>query len=230
MRPSRLFAIALLLFASVADVSLAARGQSESKSPAATKQSVVMDIRVVEVDADGAAQLQRSGYDKKWLDDLFASGKASLIAEIQLQGAYNRTVTAHLGRRVPIQVGSFPVATRADARNPGEPAPVGFGIPQIQYQDTGISISAALGSPVNGKISIGLDLKLNDVSSPTATLTPVLISRSISSTVSVGDNEMVPVLSVIEPSRVEQGEPRAGRTPPRQPFRFMVLLTAHSVD
>jgi len=230
MRPSRLFAIVLLLFVSVADVSVAASGQSESKSPAATKQSVVMDIRVVEVDADGAAQLQRSGYDKKWLDDLFASGKASLIAELQLQGAYNRTVTAHLGRRVPIQVGSVPVATRADARNPGEPAPVGFGIPQIQYQDTGISISAALGSPVNGKISIGLDLKLNDVSSPTATLTPVLISRSISSTVSVGDNEMVPVLSVIEPNRVEQGEPRAGRTPPRQPFRFMVLLTAHSVD
>jgi hypothetical protein len=189
-----------------------------------------MDIRVVEADADGAAELQRSGYDKKWLDDLFASGKASMIAELELQGAYNRTVTAHLGRRVPIQVGSLPVATRADARNPAEPAPFGFGIPQIQYQDTGISISAAIGSPVNGKISISLDLKLNDVSSLTATLTPVLISKSISSTVSVGEGEMVPVLSVIEPSRVEQGESRAGRTPARPPLRFMVLLTAHSVD
>jgi len=229
MRSSRLFAIALLSVASMGAVSVAARGQSESKSTAATKQTLVMDIRVVEVDPDGAAELQRSGYDQKVLDDLFASGKARLIAGLDLQGVYNRTVTAHLGRRVPIQVGSFPVATRADARNPAEPASFGFGIPQIQYQDTGISVSAAIGSPVNRKISIGLDLKLNDVSSPTATLTPVLISKSISSTISAGEGEMVPVLSVIEPGGME-GEPRAGRTPARPPLRFMVLLTAHSVD
>src|SRR5215471_2294948 len=222
---SRFVAIALLLLAPVA-----ARGQSESKSQAAAKQAAVIDIRVVEADTDAAAELQRSGGDKKRLDDLFASGKATMIADLELQGAFNRTITAHMGRRVPIQVGSFPVAARADARNPGEPAPLGFGIPQIQYQDTGISISAALGTPVNGKISIGLDLKLNDVGSPSATLTPVLISKGINSMVTVGEGEMIPVWSITEGSGAEPAEPRTGRTPGRRPLRFMVLLTVHYVD
>jgi hypothetical protein len=229
MKSSRLFAIALLLFVLVAPVSVAARGQSESKPAAATKQTVVMDIRVVEADADGAAELQRSGSDKKRLDDLIASGKASLIAELELQGAYNRTVSAHVGRRVPIQVGSQPIATRADARG-GEPAAFGFGIPQIQYEDTGLRVSAAVGTPVNGKILIGLDLALNEVSSRSATLTPVLMRKSIDSMVTVREGEMVPILSIMERSGVELAEPRPGSTPARPPLRFMVLLTAHSVE
>jgi hypothetical protein len=223
MKSSILISVALLVIAPVA-----ARGQSESKPQPAWKQAVVMDIRVVEADADGAAELQRIGGDRKRLDDLFASGKASLISELELQGAYNRTVSAHLGRRVPIQVGSQPIA-RTDSRS-GEPVNFGFGIPQIQYEDTGISVRAAVGSPVNGKISIGLDLKLNEVSSPTATLTPVLISKSIDSTVTVREGETVPVLSVMERSGVEMAEPRPGRTTARPPVRFIVFLTVHSVD
>jgi hypothetical protein len=221
---SRFVVIALFLV-----IPGAARAQSESKSPATSKETVMLDISVIEADADGAAELQRGRSDKKRLDDLVASGKGSLIAELELQGAYNRTVTAQIGRRVPIQTASLPVTTRADART-GDTAMFSFGPPQIQYEDTGINVRAAVGSLVNGKISIGLDLRLNDVSAPSATLTPVFISKNVSGMVTVGEGELVPVLSITERSATEAAEPRPGRTAGRPPVRFMVLLMVRHVD
>jgi hypothetical protein len=229
MNCTRFVVAALLLI-----VPSAARGQSGTKSQAASKETVVLDISVIEADADATAELRRGGSDRKRLDDLFATGKASLIADLELQGSYNRTVTAQIGRRVPIQTASLPSATlpsaaRADARS-GEPAAFGFGIPQIQYEDTGIKVRAAIGSLVNGKISVGLELRLNDVGSQSSTLTPVFISKDVSGTVTVGEGELVPVLSITERSGAEPTEPRAARTAGRPPLRFMVLLMVRPVD
>ena len=224
MNHTRFIMAAMLLI-----VPAAARGQSGTKPPAASKETVVLDISVIEADADGAAELQRGGSNRKRLEDLFASGKASLIADLELQGAYNRTVTAQVGRRVPIQTASLPSITRADARS-GEPAAFGFGIPQIQYEDTGIKVRAAVGALVNGKISVGLELRLSDVGSQSATLTPVFISKDVSGMVTVGEGELVPVLSITERSGMEPAEPRPARTTGRPPLRFMVLLMVRPVD
>src|SRR5262249_5451147 len=222
MRHAALVPTALLLLTPAV-----AFGQSESTAQAPSKQGVRIDVRIVEADGSAAAQLERSARDSKQLEDLVANGKASLIAQIELQSVYNRPVTAHLGRRVPIQIGTFPTATRAEARAPGEPAAVAFGIPQIQYENSGIRLTATPGAPANGKISIALELTLSDFNASISTLTPVFVTKSINSTITIGEGETVPILNALE--RGVASDTQSGRAP-QVPVRFLVLLTVHSVD
>jgi Flp pilus assembly secretin CpaC len=224
---------AVLLF-----VPIVAFAQSEAKSPAQTKQTIVLNISMVEADGSAAVELERSGRDKKQVDSLIANGRASLIAEVELEAASSRTITTHIGQRVPIQTASVPVAVRPEGRNPSDrdqrdqtaTAAFGFGVPQIQYQNTGISVTATPNLMASGKISVALSFALSDFNASLSTLTPVFINRDINSTIVIGDGETIPILSALERGRLAPSDRQPDRTTPQGAVRFMILLTVRLVD
>jgi hypothetical protein len=211
-----------------------ALAQSDDKRLAQAKQTIVMDIRIIEADAGAANGLEKRTPDQKQFDDLIAEGKAKLIAEVELMAANNRSVTAHIGQRVPVQTASIPVA---GPRNPLDRdqkdqtlAAFGFGVPQIQYQNTGISVTAAPTRMGDGKISVALSLTLSDFNTSIGSLTPIFVSRDIHTEIIVGDGETAAILNALQRDRLAPAGQQPARTSGNAGSRFLILLGAHSVD
>jgi hypothetical protein len=211
-------------------------GAQSGGSQAQINRNIVINIRMVEADSSSEAELDKGARDKKQVDNMIANGKARLVAEVELEGANNRPVTTHIGQRVPIQTGPVPVAARPEARSPSDneqrgqttTAAFGFGVPQIQYQNTGVSVHATPILQGNGKIWLALNLTLSDFNASLSTLTPIFISQDFNSTMIIGEGETVPILNALHSDGAGPAQ-QPGR-PSKRSSRFMILLHVHSVD
>src|SRR5215211_2162124 len=138
---------------------LAASATAQEPKPATqpAEQTIVLDISMIEVNLNRMEELEKIAKDKTRLDTLIAEGKARPVASLQMRTRSREQATARIGQRVPIQTSTLPVFNaptdrqrRIGSQNTGSdsndmlvsnagvyPA---AGIPQIQYENTGLNI------------------------------------------------------------------------------------------
>jgi len=224
-----------ILSAFLAALPMTAQAQSDGKLQTQTPRTIVIDVRMVEASGVAAAELEKSSRDRKRVDRLIADGTTMLIAEVELEAADSHTVTTHIGQRVPIQTASLPMAGRPDLRSAPDKeqrdqtaSTFAFALPQIQYQNTGISVSATPTAIADGKISLAFNLTLSDFNASQSTLTPIFINRDINTAIIIGDGETAPILNTVQRDGLAPAA-QLGHTA-REATRFMILLTVHSLN
>jgi Flp pilus assembly secretin CpaC len=227
-----------ILFGLLLTLPMAARAQSDDKRQAQARQTIVMDIRMTEADAAATEALDKRARDQRQFDNLISEGKARVVAEVELMTTAGHRASAHIGQSVPIQTAAVPVAVRQEPRSPSDrdqrdqtaTAALRFGVPQIQYQNTGISVSATPTRIAGGKISVALSLTLSDFNTSVGLLTPVFVNRDINSTVTIGDGETATLMNALQRDRLAVAGQQPARASLNGGTRFLILLGVHSVD
>lgn len=189
------------------------------------ERTIIIDISVVEVNIARPEEFDRMTRDR--LNALISEGKAHPITSVQTRARSGETASARVGQRVPIQTGTLPAVRETSTGTQGGAF---MGSPQIQYENTGLSVNATprLLSAAD-QIEVNLKLEMTGVDVSTGNLTPSFFQRSFSDIVRVRAGEPAVLLGVIQQSALlPQNSPAA--TPGQVRGNFVVMLTARVVD
>jgi len=142
---------------------------AQDRTPAASEQSVVLDVRIIDLEVMTTDEMEKLSRDKTKLEQMIAQGKAKVVAGTQLQAMVNQSNSVRVGQRVPVQ--SQSLATGA-----------GASVPQVQYENTGLSLTFTPRLLANDSIEIKFNLDITAVDRDTGSLTPTFVNRQINGT------------------------------------------------
>jgi type II secretory pathway component GspD/PulD (secretin) len=116
---------------------------------------------------------------------LLNSSDVRLLDQMQLRVLDQEEATIRSGERYPIMTSSFSSLVGNSSSNPT--------IPQIQYQDLGLTLKVKPHFQAESAVSLNLDLKLNSLAGSTINNIPVLNNRQYAAVVSLvlGDSALV---------------------------------------
>ncbi len=203
------YLIAIILSWLAASASYA---QDPALSDQAIWRTIVIDISVIDFNHDAIEDVERGLKDRARLNKLIAEKKARSVMEIQVRARSKESSSARVGQRVPIQSSTSPQ-----------------GMPQIQYENTGLNVDV---SPVllsGDQIEIKLRIELSGAMRGAGSLSPVFFQRTFSDNVLVKQGETSVLLSVIQHELLWPSSPAAPNVEGSQ-GNFAVLLTARIAD
>lgn len=246
-RLMKYYSIALALVCLLAAQASAQEAKLTTRS---VERTIVLDINMVEVNLNRTGDLEKLAKDKARLDSLIAEGKARPVASLQMRTRSGEAATARIGQRVPIQTGTLPFYSapadrqrRIGGQQTGvDPNDVvvagsggaftGAGIPQIQYENTGLNIDASPSIVANDQIEVKLKIEMTGLDKTTGNFTPTFIQRTVSDIVRVGQGETVLLMGLIQHEALWPAQAQSSRPQPADQSRgsFIVLLTARLLD
>ena len=159
------------------------------------------------------------------------SSDTRALDAIQIRAGDRQAATFRAGTRYPITTSTFSTSAAASSTSlagitvNGVSASsllsqylgssAGVTVPQIQYEDLGITLKATPVIQKSGDISMHLDLKIESLAGTALNNIPILASRQIVSDITIGDGETALMLSSL--SRTESlavsGTPGIGELP-----------------
>ncbi|MCI0490425.1 MAG: type II and III secretion system protein [Blastocatellia bacterium] len=183
-----------------------------------SRNSIVLDIHIIDVSADRMEGLESAVKDRASLDRLVAEGRARPVVSAQIRARSGEQATARVGQRVPIQTASVPVAT-------------GVSAPQFQYENTGLSVDAHSEVIEGDQIAVRIKLELTALDTSTGSLTPAFIQRTVTDNVQLRSGETIILLGVVQHESLWPGSTQSGGAGASSPRgNFVVLLTARLVN
>ncbi|HJQ68718.1 MAG TPA: hypothetical protein VKA70_07090 [Blastocatellia bacterium] len=195
-------------------------------------RTVVLDISIIEITAARAEDIEAMVKDKQRLNSLINEGKAKAVASLQMRARSGESASARVGHRVPVQTATLPGLTRArsDSNEPGTSG-VGVAVPQIQYENIGLSATATPRIVAGEMVEVRLHIEQSAIERSTGTFTPTFIQRTLQDISRVRAGEPVLLFGVVQ----HQPPPSS---PSSQPARqaepsvssFGVVLTARIID
>jgi hypothetical protein len=229
---------------------LAATASAQEAKPLTrtSERTIVLDISMVEVNLSRTEDLERIAKDKAKLDSLIAEGKARPVASLQMRTRSGEVSTARIGQRVPIQTGTLPTyvaPTDRQRRTGGQQSGAdsndvvvastgafGGGVPQIQYENTGLNIDASPTIVAGDQIDVRVKIEMTGLDKSTGNFTPTFIQRTVSDIVRVRQGETTLLMGLVQHEALWPSAGQAPRAqPPDQPRgSFVVLLTARILD
>ena len=159
------------------------------------------------------------------------SSETRALDAIQLRAGDRQAATFRAGTRYPITTSTYSTAGAASASSlagisvNGVSASsllsqylgssAGVTIPQIQYEDLGITLKATPTIQKSGNISMHLDLKIESLAGTALNNIPILASRQIVSDITIGDGDTALMLSSLSRSEslAVSGTPGLGDLP-----------------
>lgn len=196
-------------------------GAARAQEP---RQSVIFDVRVIDLDAGDAASVETFVKDKAGLDRLIGEGKARLEASLHLRTRVGEQAQARIGQRIPIQIASLPAAVSPAHAGEGQVRQAMTAYPQIQYENTGINLDVVPVRVVGEQIEARFKLELSSVDSSTSTLTPMFVTRTLSDTIQVRVGEPAVLLGVAQLG--QRAAARAAGPAGHSQSNFAILITA----
>jgi len=181
---------------------------------------VIFDVRVIALDPGNAANIETLMKDKTGLDRLIGEGRARIEASLIVRARVNEQAQARIGERIPVQIASVP-ALPANPNDGGQVRQPLTAYPQIQYENTGLSLEIAPLRLIGDQLEARVKLELSGVDHGSS-LTPSFVTRNLSDIIQVRVGEPTVLLGVAQPG---QRAAAAGGTGPSQ-SSFAVLLTA----
>ena len=194
--------IFLLLLASVA----------VSQTPVGdTTKTLVFNLELLEFSPDLLKDIEKLAQDRSRLDRLTADGKVRPMSDLQIRTRPGEPASIRMGQRVPTQIASSVQ-----------------GIPQIQYENTGLSVDISPSLAPADRVLASLKVELSFLAK-NGTPNPTFCQRSYSSKVNLKPNEKALLFSI-----VQQGS--LWPSVPNQPAsdatygNYVLLLTVRVVD
>src|SRR5262249_53836131 len=143
-----------------------------------------------------------------------SSGNAKLLASTQVHVLDGEQHTIRLGQRVPIQTASYPFV--GNPLNPNNPTPngtpnapgsnnkpansfannaVGFGIPQIQYENVGLNIDMTP-TVTTDEVQMKMKIDSTSIDGSTSTLTPTFNQTTMSAVAKIRDGQTTMIAGI----------------------------------
>ena len=195
-------------------LALTAGAEEPRQTQQATARTVVLDIDIIDLNPDQRGEFEKIIRDKRSFERLITEGKARPIAGIQLRARSGGQATARMGQRVPVQAST-----------------TSQGTPQIQYENTGLSVTVDPRIIDSDRIEIRLSMDLSAVVRSDNVLTPTFVQRTINDSVNVRPGEPAIVVSVSQSEGLLPSSPRSGSKPGDYGGgNFVIVLTARLVD
>lgn len=186
------------------------------------------------------------------------SSDTRALDAIQLRAGDRQSSTFRAGTRYPITTATYSTASATTSTSLAGISVNGVSassllsqylgsnsaltIPQIQYEDLGITLKATPVIQKSGDISMHLDLKIESLTGTSINNIPILTSRQIASDITIGDGETALMLSSMTSSeaRAVSGTPGIGELPgfqnltadrntQRDTSELVLLVTPHVV-
>ena len=194
-------------------------------------RTVILDISIIEMTAARAEDMEAIAKDKQRLNSLINEGKARRVADLQMRSRSNETATAHIGQRVPVQTATLPAFNRSRGDSNESGAVVGTGIPQIEYHQIGLSVTATPRIAASDQVDIRLRIDQTGIERSTGTLTPTFIQRTLQDHVRVRAGEATLLFGFVQNQSIWLGTPPPSPGPANQSAgSFVVLMTARVID
>jgi type II secretory pathway component HofQ len=213
------------------------------------ERTIVLDVSMIEVNLNRTEDLEKIAKDKTRLDGLIAEGKARPVASLQMRTRSGEQATARIGQRVPIQTATLPAFTapgerqkRIVGQQPGVDSGdvvvanagvfPGAGIPQIQYENTGLNIDALPSIVANGELEVRIKIEMTGLDKSTGNFTPTFIQRNVSDLARVKPGETALLMGLIQHEALWPSQTQSPRAQSTDQSRgsFIVLLTARVLD
>jgi len=211
-------------------LSITARAQNREQ-PASSKQNLVLEINIVETHGAQRKEIDGMEAGSDQINRLISEGKARIIASMQVRAHLGESFSARLGERIPIQTATLP-AIRTTARDPREPLQSGAaaGVPQIEYESTGLIVEGIATPAGEFFLNIRLKVETTGVDRSTGRLTPTFIQRTFSDVVRMKESETAILMAHIQPggASLTLEQIAAGASNPSA--GLVVLLTTKSVQ
>jgi type II secretory pathway component GspD/PulD (secretin) len=193
--------------------------------------------------------LESLAKDKARLDSLIAEGKARPVASLQMRTRSGEAASARVGQRVPIQTGTLPIynapadrqrrivgqqtgADSGDVMVANTGGSFAAGIPQIQYENTGLNVDASPSIVAGDQIEIRLKIEMTGLDKSTGNFTPTFFQRTMNDIVRVRDSQTTLLLGLVQHEALWPAPAQPARTQASDQSRgsFIVLLTARVLD
>jgi tetratricopeptide (TPR) repeat protein len=159
----------------------------------------------------------------------FNSSDSRQLDRIQLRLGDGEVGTLRTGTRYPIQTSSYSSLSASIPNIPGLTSAGSSGalssllsaynsvppVPQVEYQDLGLTLKATPGVMRNGDVALNIDLKIDALAGQSINGNPVLNSRAYSGVVTLRQGESAVVISDLnkQESRAISGTPVIGEIP-----------------
>src|SRR5215216_6687100 len=228
---------------------LAASASAQEPRPVTqpVERTIVLDISMVEVSLNRTEDLEMIAKDKARLDRLISEGKARPVASLQIRTRSREQATARIGQRVPIQTSTLPSFSAPTDRqrriggqtsggdsndmlvaNPGVyPA---AGMPQIQYENTGLIVDALPSIVATDQVEVRLKIEMTGLDRSTGNFTPTFIQRTISDILKVRQGETALVMGLVQHDALWPTQSSRAQALDQSRGSFVVLLTARVLD
>ena len=169
---------------------------------------------MLDLNLDQPPEIERAIKDKRVLDRLIADGKARPIAGLQARSRTNESTSARLGQRVPVQAST---TTQ--------------GSPQIQHENTGLSVEVHPRIVEQDSIEIRLKIELTAVVRNENILAPTFVQRTVNNVVLVKSGEPTLLLSVTQHEGLLPALSKPGSKPgDATGGNFVIVLNARLLD
>jgi type II/III secretion system protein len=222
-----------------------ALAQDSKAVPKPSERTIILDISMIEVNLTRTEDMEKAARDKGQLNSLIVAGKARPIASLQLRARSGESSSARIGQRTPIQTGSLPalvappdrqrrIGNQQSGTDTNALASDAFsvvGVPQIQYENTGLSVDA-LPRLVGDQIELKLHFEMTGLETSTGKLTPTFIQRSFNDVVRLKEGETALLLGIVQHEALwpSLALPSAGQPAGQSRGSFVVLLSARSIE
>ena len=208
----RFFSVVTVAVCLLAFVAMAYGQQPSSRN------SIVLDIHVIDVSADRIEGFEDEVKDRAGLDRLISEGKARPVASARMRARSGEPITAHVGQRIPVQTATVPIAA-------------GVSKPELQYENTGLSIEAHPRVMAGDQIEVRIKIDLTALDISTGRLMPAFVRRTVTDNVQLRSGEMIVLLGVVQHESLWPGSTQTDATSASSPRgNFVVLLTARLVN
>ncbi|HKY05686.1 MAG TPA: hypothetical protein VJQ56_12390 [Blastocatellia bacterium] len=197
-----------ILILLLASISAAQEPASATQAPA---QTLVFNIEILEFNSDVAKEIERLAQDRARVERLAAEGKMRPVADLVVRTRSGEGATVRAGQRVPVHASSLQ------------------NTPQVQYENTGLSVTITPTLTTGNQVLAALSLELTAVDRSTGTLTPAFVSRSSQHRIRMKLNERVILVSLVQQGSLLPGTPDS-RASESAYGNFVVLLSARMID
>lgn len=195
---------------------LAATASAQEPKPATKppERVVILDVTVIGLNESLKEEIGKLAQDKARLERLIADGKARHIASLQLRVRTGGEASVRSGQRVPVPTSS--------------PAP---NAPLVQYDNTGLSLSARPTMLDNDRVMLGLSLEFSEVVREANSLGPIYAQRTLSDTVQMRNGETALLVGMMQHESLWPVFSPAGiQTANQLRGSYFVVLTARLTD
>jgi hypothetical protein len=215
----------------------AVTARAQDSVSATAQKNIVFDLKIVDIEGQTPEAMEAIARDQNRLNQVLSEGKAKLIAGTKVSALLNVKTSMRTGQRVPVQTASLPIFQSpgnhpANSQTPqqgsGAPQPAG-GIPQIQYENTGLSLDFEPRLRPDGSIDLFFRIEMTIVSTETGRLTPTFITRTLTSSIKIKQNQPPIILEMFQNEFPAQSP---AQTSPANALRgnFFILLSAKVVE
>lgn len=215
----------------------AVTARAQDAGSAAASKNVIFDIKIVDTNTQTPEELEAIAKDPNRLNQMLSEGKAKLIAGTKTYCVVNEQTNVRTGQRVPVQTATLPTyqpprlsnLTNQAPQQPSEGQHIAVGIPQIQYENTGLNLTLEPRLKKDGTTDLVMRIELTMLTTDTGRLTPTFLTRNFMGVIKLKYDQSPMIIEMFQNEVPGQS---SAQTNPVNAMRgsFFILLSAKIAD